>query len=824
MVTETWRLTSSSQSATTLRDKILAVGARLSTWGKLFGRETRERITTLERSLLSLNQEVLTGERKERELKLKAELTKLITQEEIFWKQRSKDLWLKVGDCNSSFFHAKANRRHHNNSIQRLKKDDGTWGETKEEVQQIIVDYFENMFKSNRPHPDDIQRGVEHLSTVVDEAMATDLQRPFTEEEVSKALSCMSPLKSPGPDGRKQFLNLKLDISKAYDRVEWCFLERVLESFSSLFRHAEANRVVSGVPICRGAPAISHLLFADDTMIFCPASQSTVQHVQEILASYKQASGQAINLQKSSVAFSRNTPPEVQRHLAEVLGIRLENKQEKYLGLPSMAFRSKRALFASLKDRIWKRIHGWHEKTLSQASKAILIQSVVQAIPSDAMSCFRLPKTLLKEFQSLAADFFWHDGDRRPQVGNRPSFTWRSIIAARELLKSGCRWRIGTGHSVDVWKDPWIPRPASFRIITPNVHNVQNMCVSNLISPITREWDVDTINALLWPVDREAILQIPLSTSGGPDLLIWHYSNNGLFSVRSAYHLALSSFLASNAGTSDGRPRYKKLWKSIWQAKVPSKAKLFIWRAIRNALPTAANLRGKMPHEEIVFLFAQTRTKQSYTHSCIAVLLDRNLKMLNKGFLFPQQIVDFARTYLNAFVVQNFGQFSPRPAHNHFWQAPYGNCIKINFNGALLEGGKVLGLGVVARNSLGVCVAWCSIRLERGGPAFLAETLAVREAIRLACRKARQNVTIEGDCASLLSKISRASQDRSVFGPLIFDIVSFAAQIETISYSFVFRSGNSVAHSLARLGLNLEGDCFNVPPGVNSLLTGDFAN
>ncbi|KAL0293788.1 UNVERIFIED_CONTAM: putative ribonuclease H protein [Sesamum calycinum] len=804
--------------------------------------------------------------------------------------------------------------------------------------------------------------------------MATDLQRPFTEEEVSKALSCMSPLKSPGPDGlppiffqkfwhvvkpdvvkyvlnflndhimptgfnetnivlipkikrpeslahfrpislcnvvykiasksianrlkpwldaiispaqsafvpgrlisdnvfiafelnhflhthskgRKQFLNLKLDISKAYDRVEWCFLERVLESFSSLFRHAEANREVPGVPICRGAPAISHLLFADDTMIFCPASQDTVQHVQEILASYKQASGQKINLQKSSIAFSRNTPLEVQRHLAEVLGIRLENKHEKYLGLPSMAFRSKRALFASLKDRIWKKIHGWHEKTLSQAGKAILIQSVVQALPSFAMSCFLLPKTLLKEFQSLAADFFWHDGDHRRihwiawdklclskldgGLGFRNLEAFNLALLAKQLWRilsrPDCLVEIGTGHSVDVWKDPWIPRPASFRIITPNVHNVQNMCVSNLISPITREWDVETINALLWPVDREAILQIPLSISGGPDLLIWHYSNNGFFSVRSAYHLALSSSFASTAGTSDGRPRYKKLWKSIWQAKVPNKAKVFMWRAIRNALPTASNLRRKMPHEEIVCPFC-TDTDETIIHAllhccfarqvwalsnfcwrflndpvfsvedwlcnildklssadfdcalmiCWTLWWSRNLKMLNKGFLLPQQIVDFARTYLNAFVVQNFGQFAPRLAHNHFWQAPYGNCIKINFDGALLEGGKSLGLGVVARNSFGVCLAWCSVRYERRGPAFLAETLAAREAIWLACRKAWQNVTIEGDCASLLSKISRASQDRSVFGPLIFDIVSFAAQLETVSYSFVFRSG-----------------------------------
>ncbi|KAL0320349.1 UNVERIFIED_CONTAM: putative mitochondrial protein [Sesamum radiatum] len=54
---------------------------------------------------------------------------------------------------------------------------------------------------------------------------------------------------------------------------------------------------------------------------------------------------------------------------------------------------------------------GWHVKSLSQAGKAVLIQSVVQAIPSYAMSCFRLQITLIREFQSLAENFFWHDGD-----------------------------------------------------------------------------------------------------------------------------------------------------------------------------------------------------------------------------------------------------------------------------------------------------------------------------------------------------------------------------------------------------------------------------
>ncbi|KAL0384911.1 UNVERIFIED_CONTAM: hypothetical protein Sradi_2885400 [Sesamum radiatum] len=244
-----------------------------------------------------------------------------------------------------------------------------------------------------------------------------------------------------------------------------------------------------------------------------------------------------------------------------------------------MAFRSKRALFATLKDCIWKRIQGWHEITLSKAGKAILIQAVIQAIPTYAMSCFRLPKTLLHEFQALAANFFWHDGDRHlihwfdwkhmcsskleggfgfaiwklliwlyslknsgifSPVGTRPSYTWWSLLAAKDLLQAGCKWRIGTGRSVLVWQDPWLPRAPSFYTLTAMPVGGSNMHVSELIQEDTREWDCELINTIFGPEDCEMILQIPLSCVGGHDLLVWHYSRNGLFSVRSAYHLALS--------------------------------------------------------------------------------------------------------------------------------------------------------------------------------------------------------------------------------------------------------------------------------------------
>ncbi|KAL0408773.1 UNVERIFIED_CONTAM: putative mitochondrial protein [Sesamum radiatum] len=506
-----------------LRKKIASVSAGLSGWGKMVGKGTTKRIKELEHTLVSLRQNAVTEDLKTRELRAKDELTKLISQEEFFWKQRSKDLWLKEGDRNSRFFYAKASRRSQINSIRRLRNPDGTWTDSVEGVQQTIVEYFQSLFTSTRPLSDDIQRGVEALPVVVDTNLAETLQQPFTEDEVKKALFLMSPLKSPGPDGlppvffhkfwhivksdvvrcvlkflnhrilpsgfndtnivlipkckqpetlaqfrpislcnvvykiasktianrlkpwldsiispsqsafvlgriitdnvllafelnhflntqskeRKNFMNLKLDISKAYDRVEWSFLQRILskldfptsfidlimlcitsvkysfvlsgiqfgsvipqrglrqgdplspylfllctESLSSLFRSADERGTIPALRFAVEPLRCPIFLFADDTMLFCPANSITVGHVRRTLEIYKKASGQEINLCKSSAAFSRNTPRELRSQLAESLGIRLENKHEVYLGLPAVAFRSKKALFAALKDRI----------------------------------------------------------------------------------------------------------------------------------------------------------------------------------------------------------------------------------------------------------------------------------------------------------------------------------------------------------------------------------------------------------------------------------------------------------------------------------------
>ncbi|KAL0404334.1 UNVERIFIED_CONTAM: hypothetical protein Sradi_2074200 [Sesamum radiatum] len=688
---------------------------------------------------------------------LGTELNSLILQEETYWKQRCKALWLKEGDRNSSFFHGKASTRHHTNSIRRLRNSAGEWTVSEEEVRRCILDYFEMVFTSGRPSEDDIRRGTEHLPVIVTTEMAEDLQRPFTPAE-SK--------------GRKHFMNLKLDISKAYDRVEWSFLRTVLESLSSLFRTTAERGAVPGVAVCRGAPKISHLLFADDIMVFCPATLVTVQNVRHLLDIYKMASGQEINLHKSSAAFSRNTPVVLQQQLATLLGIRLENKHEIYLGLPAVAFRSKWALFTALKDRIWRRIQGWHEKSLSQAGKAVLIQAVVQAIPSYDMSCFRLPKTLLQEFQALAANFFWHNGEKRKihwlswdrlcsskldgglGFQNLEAFNLALLGNTLDLLKAGCRWRIGTGHDVDIWKDPWILCPTSFRVISPIPLHSRASLVSDLILAETREWDVDAVSNLFWPEDRDLILQIPLSQFCTPDLLVWHYSSNGLYSVRSAYYLALS--LSSPAGVS-AQPDWRRTWCVVWQSQIPNKTKVFLWRAIRSLLPTASNLRKRMPFDPVCCLFCGTED-ESPIHSllqcsfprqvwalsglrwsdidalvpsveewfksltlklspplfnlfamiCWTIWWSRNLKCAGKEFLTPLQVVDFARSYLLAFSSQGQDCASVKSGNIAHWIPPPAGFVKINFDGGG-SAGVGCGGGDAGRTWIGFNVEWIGV-------------------------------------------------------------------------------------------------------------------
>lgn len=292
--------------------------------------------------------------------------------------------------------------------------------------------------------------------------------------------------------GSLHLMVVKIDLAKAYDKVEWAVLTKILQlhgfplpfialimecistaSFlvlingspfglfhssrglrqgdplspalfvlfidllSQMLLRAEAVGDIHGVKIGRHCPTISHLLFIDDATIFCRASVVEATRLAALFRQFGEWSEQSVNWEKSLIHFSKDTPLSIRGDICTVLRIPKCTHRSAYLGNPFCKPPSKRAAFNGLVDKLKDRMCGWRGRLLSQAGRLILIKSVVESSTQHSIQSFLWPKNIAAKVDKLTCDFFW--GFKEPSGHHLYLRSWHHLCTPRQQGGLGLR-------------------------------------------------------------------------------------------------------------------------------------------------------------------------------------------------------------------------------------------------------------------------------------------------------------------------------------------------------------------------------------------------
>jgi hypothetical protein len=398
--------------------------------------------------------------------------------------------------------------------------------------------------------------------------------------------------------------------------------------------------------------------------------------LSNILKKYELASGQKLNTSKTAIFFSLNTPQEAREKILEESGIPSSQRCDTYLGLPALVGKSRTKEFKGIIDRVWKRLQDWKFRLLSQAGREILLKAVIQAIPTYCMSVFMLPKTLCTKINLLMQQFWWGSSSihwlrwsklgvpkskggmgfrdfncfnkallakqcwrlwRSPdslvsqilkakyyasntileaKIGTNPSYVWRSILGASDILKEGLFCRIGNGENTRIWGDKWVPIPTTYAIHSvPRGLDIEAK-VMELMDRDRHAWDKAKLEQLFSAEEVKAILEIPINPQR-EDAVIWREGPNGLFTVKTAYHQAMRRVQQGQPESSTQAGK-TEVWGRLWKLPIPNAEKIFLWRACHDILPTKERLYRRKVTKDALCPICLLRRRRVFT-SCGAV-------------------------------------------------------------------------------------------------------------------------------------------------------------------------------------------------------------
>nr|KYP70239.1 Putative ribonuclease H protein At1g65750 family [Cajanus cajan] len=488
--------------------------------------------------------------------------------------------------------------------------------------------------------------------------------------------------------GSVGWMAIKIDLEKAYDRLNWNFIKEtledigfplkiieliwncistakfrmlwngeMLESFSPsrgirqgdpispylfvlcmerlfhLINISVTQKLWKPIRLSRSGPELSHLAFADDLILFAEARLDQVEIIQACLNLFCTSSGQKISQEKTRIFFSKNVNWNVINEISSSFSFQQAENLGKYLGIPLHHSRVNRATYSGIIEKVTQRLNNWKAKSLSFAGRLTLTKSFLTALPSYTMQTVWLPRNICDDIDKKNRQFLWGDTSHNKKVhtvswsvicqpknqgglgirnmrdmnmafmmkncwsmitekdklwvqvlsskygcldGILPriekkqkiSNLWRGICEAWNLVKMHIRWIVGDGAFIKFWFDRWVPGlEALIRAALSFVPAEElSKAVRDYVN-IQGEWDLGRIQSYLPGEIVNLIRRLdPPCIANGNDRACWNLTNDGLFTIKSAYEI-IGSMQA---------PTSHPIFKVIWHWKGPERIRTLL--------------------------------------------------------------------------------------------------------------------------------------------------------------------------------------------------------------------------------------------------------
>ncbi|XP_057418408.1 uncharacterized protein LOC130712598 [Lotus japonicus] len=354
--------------------------------------------------------------------------------------------------------------------------------------------------------------------------------------------------------GKQGYMAIKLDLEKAYDRLQWPFIVDTMkffgfdEHFTNIVHHCISSSSMAlswrgfytesfnpqrgirqGDPISpylfglciemlalmiqeacgsgewkpfkvgRSGSEISHLLFVDDVILLAEASLDQASLIHDVLRKFCDASGQKVSLAKSRVFFSKNTETNLAEQLSNSLEIQQTHNLGMYLGVPLLHSRMTKDNFNFLIDKVKKKLSGWKASSLSFAGRVSLTQSCLLSLPSYVMQTTPIPLGVCKEVEKLCRNFIWGSTVEKRKCH---LISWETICSPKDCGGLGFR----DLHSINrayMTKLAWIvkkePNCLWAKVFKSNSPTWKGICHAWHLADLGSHWSLgDGKTAMFW--------------------------------------------------------------------------------------------------------------------------------------------------------------------------------------------------------------------------------------------------------------------------------------------------------------------------------------